>query len=535
MIARQATLFFLVTRIAKCEGALDHEAANVMTAQRRQAQELPVIDAGRFGTLRLVADITPPGFTFLGPTHMTPFQDKLYFAARGGTSLSEVWSYDDVSGARLVADLSFSAFRQEYRPEFIVWDDKLYFGAEETNPAPVLWAYDGISDPVIAADNMGGSVGDKIVYNDKLFFGARGKVWSYDPNEGSTDANLEADINGAGFFTHYDNKFFLSGLEVGGFSNEDRRLWSYDGTSFNVFSETSNVHNLVVYNDLLYFEGTDPDDCCDSKLRSYDGATDTISNVADLNTPIGFPYAMIGPAVGPDNKLYIWKNDAETGIEPWVYDGSSFSLVADINPGAGDSFPSSFVAFDNKLFFRASDGINGEELWVFDGETAEMVANIHPSGDSTPAYFSVFNDRLYFQADDGVHGIELWELEPIPTSAPTVVPTLLPTSEPTTASPTLLPTGSPTILPTGELPTAMPTDLPTTEIPSPISPTNIPQSEEPTSTEPTSATTEEEPTLLPTSTPLPTTEPLPRASSMCSFKPIWGVGDDFVCLTQAFT
>lgn len=456
---------------------------NIQPIQRSTQEDdtggLPVIDAGRFGTLRLVADITPAtSAVFLGPTHITPFQDKLYMTARGGQSLNELWSWSESEGAQEVAKLVFSPFRQEWRPEMIVWNDKLYFGAEETNPNNVLWEYDGVSNPTVVADNIGGYIAGKVVYRDKLMFSARGYVWSFQPNE-ANEAVLEATINGADFLTVYNDKMYFAGLS-GGFGNPFRKLWVYNGTSFEVFDETSSVQNLIVYNDKLYFEGSDTSDCCNSFLFSLDASTGTIDTVAKLDTPLGFPYSLILPGNGPDDKLYLWSNDPVTGIEPWVYDGTSFSLLADVSP-TGDSLPSSFVAFDNKVFFRANDGTNGVELWAFDGTTTELVADINPSGDSNPSYLTVFNGKLYFQADDGEYGPELWELEPLPTDPPTETPTGAPT------------TNMPTVA------TQTPTKAPITAIP-------ISQR--------------------------PTRQPQPLEPSICSFQNVWGIGDDFVCLAD---
>ena len=39
-------------------------------------------------------------------------------------------------------------------------------------------------------------------------------------------------------------------------------------------------------------------------------------------------------------------------------------LVADINPGSGDSRPFDFIVLDEEVLFRADDGIHGTELWA---------------------------------------------------------------------------------------------------------------------------------------------------------------------------
>jgi len=96
----------------------------------------------------------------------------------------------------------------------------------------------------------------------------------------------------------------------------------------------------------------------------------------------------------------------------WKYDGTNApSMVANINPGSGGSYPSDLTVFNNELYFSAYDGTNGVELWKYDGTNApSMVANINPgSGNSYPESLTVFNNELYFRADDGTNGVELWK------------------------------------------------------------------------------------------------------------------------------
>jgi ELWxxDGT repeat protein len=88
--------------------------------------------------------------------------------------------------------------------------------------------------------------------------------------------------------------------------------------------------------------------------------------------------------------------------------------VADINPGAGDSAPSSLTVFNNALYFSANgnDGA-GIELWKYTGTGAPTrVGDINTAGNSNPSYLVVFNNELYFSANsnDGT-GTELWKFK----------------------------------------------------------------------------------------------------------------------------
>jgi ELWxxDGT repeat protein len=96
-------------------------------------------------------------------------------------------------------------------------------------------------------------------------------------------------------------------------------------------------------------------------------------------------------------------------------------MVKDINPGSASGIPPSltavggrllFSAADNiRILFGATDGTNGTELWVSDGTAAGtvMVADINPgAGNSGPANFTRIGGLVFFSANNGTIGIELW-------------------------------------------------------------------------------------------------------------------------------
>src|SRR5215208_7064849 len=88
-----------------------------------------------------------------------------------------------------------------------------------------------------------------------------------------------------------------------------------------------------------------------------------------------------------------------TGMEPWLYDGGTqVFLIADINPGPGDSFPSQFITFDGDLYFTAFDPVNGFELRKLDGADGSVsVIDLTPGpANSDIGPLTVFNGDLYF-------------------------------------------------------------------------------------------------------------------------------------------
>jgi ELWxxDGT repeat protein len=77
--------------------------------------------------------------------------------------------------------------------------------------------------------------------------------------------------------------------------------------------------------------------------------------------------------------------------------------VANINPGAADSYPAEFTALGDWLYFSALDATTGQELWRTNGTSTTRVADINPTGTdgSYPYGFARLGDYIYFDAGDG--------------------------------------------------------------------------------------------------------------------------------------
>ena len=67
------------------------------------------------------------------------------------------------------------------------------------------------------------------------------------------------------------------------------------------------------------------------------------------------------------NRAYFAGWDAEHGWEPWVTDGTTASMLADIYPGTDSSLPGEFTAAGGRVFFSADSPGNGRELWAIGG------------------------------------------------------------------------------------------------------------------------------------------------------------------------
>lgn len=143
-----------------------------------------------------------------------------------------------------------------------------------------------------------------------------------------------------------------------------------------------------------------------SAIRLYKGnVTNTTTSV--VSTAISSPSNL----VAFNGEVYFAADNGSSGVELWKSNGSSVTLVKDINTG-GSSNPNNLVVVGNTLYFAADDGVNGVELWKTNGTTSgtQLVKNINTTAGvgSNPSQLTSVNGRLVFVADDGNTGNELF-------------------------------------------------------------------------------------------------------------------------------
>ncbi len=119
--------------------------------------------------------------------------------------------------------------------------------------------------------------------------------------------------------------------------------------------------------------------------------------------------------------VYFSGNDGEHGYELMKYDGTSITLVKDINEGLGDSESQNFYMVDGKLLFSADDGVHGLEFWFTDGteEGTQLLIDLNEgAGDglyagfgNTHNSFGIYNGELYFNGRDRPNDNELWKTD----------------------------------------------------------------------------------------------------------------------------
>jgi ELWxxDGT repeat protein len=93
--------------------------------------------------------------------------------------------------------------------------------------------------------------------------------------------------------------------------------------------------------------------------------------------------------------------------EPWSFDGTNFTKVAQVNVNGTNAGPVFWCAYRNQAYFSAADGIHGAgQLFATDGTNVTRITDQMPC-----VYVFPYADTLYLAGDDGVHGYELWKYD----------------------------------------------------------------------------------------------------------------------------
>ena len=346
------------------------------------------------GSTALVKDLNT-GAESSNPRNFVTLNGRLYFSATLSDAVPfvyELWDYDP--DRWIPGPLRITAAGTGVRP-IMALDGMLYFTSYTSSDGERLRAYAPGTGTVTTATGGGWSPLSVTELDGKLYFRGRGtsesgavvgaELWVYDPSTGSN--TLVADINAGAAFS------------------EPQHLTALDGK--------------------LYFEADDGTN--GPALWVYDPTTDTATLVADVHPDPEDPF--IDYLAPLDGKLYFRAYEPTNGTELWVHDpvAGTTTLVADLRPGSPSAFPHYIVVYEGRLFFRATVDEASSELWAYDpnaeGGTGAfaLVADIDPGvGQSNPAFLTVLDGRLYFQADDGVRGTEPWVLDLTPVASVTL-------------------------------------------------------------------------------------------------------------------
>ncbi len=262
---------------------------------------------------------------------------------------------------------------------------KMYYFVDTGSLGGFLTSYDGSNPPVRIKYFKKIAAGSNwypliVAYRNKLYFeadtaGLGAELFCFDP--ATNAATLIADIR-TGSGSSYPRAFAVGGSKLY-FTAQDsahgEELYSYNGNTVNrltdIVSGTGNGiapaggnTSMKYHNGGIFFAGVSNSTTGQKSLFRYDTATGLATKVYDPfpTDNSSYPFAFLST---PNNLFFLVSNNLSTnpGIEIHKYDGKSFSIVADLNPGQPDGVNSNLELFQGYVYFAGNNGATGYELY----------------------------------------------------------------------------------------------------------------------------------------------------------------------------
>lgn len=418
----------------------------------------------------LVRDINPGSASAI-PRNFTIYDNKLFFTANNGNVGEELWVYDGTQ-ATLASDINpgnSSAFSLD--SDFSVYNNQLIFSANDGVNGEEIWAYDGSQFNLLndlLPGNLGSEPRELTVVNNKLYFSSTQPstnfLWVYD---GTTFDTVHAQILSTRNLLTFQNKLLFQGsypYTINGATDWGWGSFIYDGVAEPQLigkerigtDASSEVKNLAVYNDMLYFSALD--ELNETKLWSFNGLSDDPNKVKQvqnsyvsypanltvhkdklyfsgqiddennliwqydgLNRPTAFSntYSTLVNALHSfceyQDQLYFASSDYNTNdYELWSIDGDEFTAITADSILYHRSSPRELLVYKGDLYFVMNDYFNGDEIWKYDGQDLSLITDISPdfstNSNQNIADLILFKDKLYFNAWNGT-GHFLWSYD----------------------------------------------------------------------------------------------------------------------------
>lgn len=202
-------------------------------------------------------------------------------------------------------------------------------------------------------------------------------------------------------------------------------LWKSDGTPLGTKMVTDAIpgpDSLVITTIIpiigsptpkVFFLGSDNEH--GTELWFSDGTPSGTKLIQDLNPgPTSTSFFSL-TAFGSQG-ITFFASTPDIGFEPRYSNGSTISLLADINPGVGSSASTEMVFIPSlgKTIFPATNPTFGSELWITDttASSVSLVKDIRAgTGGSSPAnmVLNQSGNGVYFRATEPTTGTELWK------------------------------------------------------------------------------------------------------------------------------
>lgn len=355
------------------------------------------------------------------PKDFVIYNNKLFFTAYGSTAGRALWVYDGTQ-VSLAADINTTSSVNPFvHGEFVVYNNELVFVADDQISGMELWKYDGTQATLIedlAVGIQGFRPKELTVLNNQLYFSSSVSgfdyLWSYD---GSTSSIVNTDILRPTNLSTFQNNLIFQGsysyyIETnlnwgfGGFIYDASRAPQLIGQKYLTTDASSEIKNLTVYNDMLYFSAKD--ELNNIKLWSFNGLIDAPNSTRPIqNSYVSYPENL---TIHKD-KLYFSGQVDNSQSFIWQYDGlnapNSFSV-----PFTPNSL-GSFCSYEEQLFFQTEDYTTSDfELWNLNDENfTALIDSTVSYKQAAPRDLIVYKDNLYFILDDYFNGEELWKYD----------------------------------------------------------------------------------------------------------------------------
>jgi len=426
--------------------------------------ELWKSDGTTEGTM-LVANIYP-GSGSAYPAYTTFVNGGAFvFSANNGGKGAELWRTNGTAaGTSLVKDINDNATASSdpNLSDAAYLDEKLFFSAHEPQHETELYASDGTpgGTQLVKDLNPAGSCNPSnfIVFKKAVYFSGNNGLYQTIFRSDGTAAGTQEVVNLGKTNGRVNQLVAAKGWFYILFYNTDssrQELWRSDGTSNGSFrlqilpgrfwSKAATLGNVLYFTQDDFVHGAEP-----WTANGTAGSAALLKDIAPGSAssyPAGF-YAfknkMYFGARDASNNNYLWVSNGkasgtqvlkevslgeglydaaqlkghfffrawtpETGSEMYISDGTSAGthLIADLVPGAQESFPHQFTVFDKAIYFIATDAFYQTGLWKTNG-TAQgtvLVKQVHFPNFFVP--LTIASDKLYFTANDDNLVYGLW-------------------------------------------------------------------------------------------------------------------------------
>ncbi|WP_254721922.1 beta strand repeat-containing protein [Kovacikia minuta] len=357
----------------------------------------------------LVANINPNSGGSSSPNNLTVVGNTLFFSATDPITGTELWKTDLTTGTTTLVK-NINPLTGNSSPSNLVNVNGTLFFRANDGTGLALWKTDGTDIGTVKVGATAGysQPGSLTAIGSTLYFTSSNGTQLWKTNGTDAGTVLVKDLGtGAGVtsLTAVGTSLFFTAKDSQGVE-----LWRSDGTGtgttrisdINAGANNASPNNLRSLGGNLYFIANNG-----TSLGLYKStATGTVSLVQNLPSAGQAPSSIT--VVGSTLFFVV---DAGTSTTPdlqlWKSDGSTASLVKDINP-TGNANPASLTNVNGILLFTANDG--STRLWQSDGTDAGTFAISGAFTGAAPSNLTGVGSRLFFTADNTATGTELWAL-----------------------------------------------------------------------------------------------------------------------------